>query len=254
MGLVGFAAGTTAAPVSPPTGRRRALASLDTERPPGRTHHRSNRHSRPDREGRHKGRPKNVGRFASAVTSIDTAMPMSRLAVLRVPLPWDEFGLPNPLQTRSTVLVTGPIGWAWDGPAPAFDIDEVPEVDGTAAPGWDLDHVVLLVPSLDAAIGVFADAGLTPRLKVDVRGRPTAFFRVGPLLEVIESAVRGPAIYGVALVTDEPLEVVALRWRSMGRDVTDPKPAIQPGRRIMTVRAVEAGLAVMTPDRDVTAS
>jgi hypothetical protein len=72
---------------------------------------------------------------------------------------------------------------------------------------------------------------------------------VGPLLEVIESPVRAPAVYGVALVTDEPLEVVALRWRSMGREVTDPKPAIQPGRRIMTVQSVEAGLAVMSPDR-----
>ena len=30
---------------------------------------------------------------------------------------------------------------------------------------------------------------------------------------------------------------------------TDPKPAIQPGRRILTVRSVEAGLAVMSPDR-----
>ena len=82
-----------------------------------------------------------------------------------------------------------------------------------------------------------------------VRGRPAAFFRVGPILEVIESPVRRAALYGVVLTTEEPLESVVLRWRSMGRDVTDPKPAIQPGRRIFTVRATAAGLAVMSPDR-----
>jgi len=176
------------------------------------------------------------------------------LTALRVPLPWDEFGLPNPFRTRSTVLTTGSIAWAWDGAAPAFGIEEAPPDDGTAAAGWDLDHVVLLVPDLAEAIDVMSVVDLAPRLKVEVRGRPTAFFRVGPLLEVIESPVRAPAVYGVALVTDEPLEVVALRWRSMGRQVTDPRPAIQPGRRIMTVRAVEAGLAVMSPDRAATAS
>lgn len=175
--------------------------------------------------------------------------PPSRLTTLRLPLPWDEFALPNPLRAGSTVLATGSIGWAWNGLVPWFGIEEIPAETGTPAPGWGLDHVVLLVPDLEEAVANMSVADLAPRLKVDVRGRPTAFFRVGPLLEVIESPVRAPAIYGVALVTDEPLEVVALRWRSMGRDVTDPKPAMQPGRRILTVRAVEAGLAVMSPDR-----
>ena len=174
---------------------------------------------------------------------------MPKLTHLRLPLPWDEFDLPNPLQTRTTVLSTGSIGWSWDGPVPAFEVEVLEPAAGTEREGWDLDHVVLLVPDLDAAIGVLAGAELSPRLRMDVRGRPTAFFRVGPLLEVIESPVRAPAIYGAALVTDEPLEVVALRWRSMGRDVTDPRPAIQPGRRILTVRSTEAGLAVMSPDR-----
>jgi hypothetical protein len=34
----------------------------------------------------------------------------------------------------------------------------------------------------------------------------------------------------------------------MGRDVTDPRDALQPGRRIFTVRATETGFAVMSPD------
>lgn len=170
------------------------------------------------------------------------------LAVVRLPIPWDEFDLPNPLETRSTVLTTGSVGWSWKGTAPNFGIPEAPMVAGESFEGWDLDHVVLLVPDLDQAIETAAAAGLSPRLRLEVKGRATAFFRVGPLLEVIESPVRAAALYGVALVTREPLEVVALRWRAIGRDVTDPRPAVQPGRRIMTVRALEAGLAVMTPD------
>ncbi len=173
------------------------------------------------------------------------------LTAVRVPLPWDEFALPNPLQTRSTVLLTGEIAWAWEPAAPDFGIDACEGVVGTTADGWDLDHVVLLVADLDEAVATMQGIGADPRLRLTVRGRKTAFFRVGPLLEVVESPVRAPALFGVALVTDEPLETVALRWRSLGRDVTDPRPAMQPGRRIMTVRATEAGLAVMSPDRAV---
>lgn len=172
----------------------------------------------------------------------------ARLTAVRLPIPWDAFDLPNPLATRSTVLTTGEPAWRWSSGFPNLGIPQCDDPLGTAAPGWDLDHVVLLVPDLDAAIAILVDTGAAARLRVVVRDRPTAFFRVGPLLEVIESPVRAPALYGVALVTDEPLGVIALRWRSMGLDIADPRPAIQPGRRIMTVRAVEAGFAVMSPD------
>lgn len=175
---------------------------------------------------------------------------MATLTTLQLPLPLDEFDLPNPLQTGSTAILNGPPAWAWSDGAPGFPVEECPAISGTAADGWDLDHVVLLVDDLDAAIDTMAAVGESPRLRLDVKGRPTAFFRVGPLLEVVESPVRQPALYGFALVTDEPLETVALRWRSMGRDVTKPRDALQPGRRILTVRATETGFAVMSPDRE----
>ena len=38
-------------------------------------------------------------------------------------------------------------------------------------------------------------------------------------------------------------------FRARGLDVGDPIPAVQPGRRIFTVKGTEAGLAVMSPDR-----
>ena len=173
------------------------------------------------------------------------------LTALSLPIPWAGFGFPDPLQTRSTTLAYGDIGWSWEPVPPAFHIAECATRPGTPVPGWDLDHVVLLVPDLEMAVATFLELELSPRLRIEIRGRPTAFFRVGPLLEVIESPVRAPALFGIALVTEEPLEVVALRWRAMGRDVSDPKPAIQPGRRVLTVRDVEAGLAVISPDTQV---
>jgi hypothetical protein len=177
--------------------------------------------------------------------------PPAILHTLSLPIPWAELGFPEPLQTRSTALSYGDIGWSWEPGAPTFPVPDCGPRTGQTAPGWDLDHVVLLVPDIDEAVATLGEIDLAPRLRLDVRGRPTAFFRVGPVLEVIQSPVRDPALYGLALVTEEPLEVVVLRWRSLGREVTDPRPAIQPGRRIFTVRDTEAGLAVMSPDRPV---
>lgn len=177
-------------------------------------------------------------------------MPMATLTTLQLPLPLDEFDLPSPLLARSTTIVNGPPAWAWSDAAPSFPVEECEAATGIAADGWDLDHVVLLVDDLDAAVAAMAEIGESPRLRLRVKDRPTAFFRVGPLLEVVESPVRQPSLYGFALVTDEALEVVALRWRAMGRDVTEPRDALQPGRRIFTVRATETGFAVMSPDRE----
>lgn len=177
--------------------------------------------------------------------------PAPTLTTLSLPIPWSELGFPDPLQTRATALTYGDIGWAWEPERPSFPVTACVPRGGEAVPGWDLDHVVLLVPNIEDAVTTLGRIELVPRLRMDVNDRATAFFRVGPILEVIESPVRAASLYGVALVTEEPLEIVALRWRSMGRDVSDPKPAIQPGRRIMTVRDVEAGLAVMTPERQV---
>ncbi|NND03857.1 MAG: hypothetical protein HKN91_13830 [Acidimicrobiia bacterium] len=179
---------------------------------------------------------------------------MATLATLQMPLPWDEFDLPSPLQTRSTTLVEGPPAWAWIDGTPELPIESCEPAAGEAAEGWELDHVVLLVPHLEDAVVAMEAIGEQPRLRMPVNGRPAAFFRVGPVLEVIESPVRQTALYGLVLTADEPLETIVLRWRSMGRDVTDPKPAIQPGRRIFTVRATEAGFAVMSPDQQVASS
>ncbi|MDJ0924605.1 MAG: hypothetical protein QNJ77_08590 [Acidimicrobiia bacterium] len=176
---------------------------------------------------------------------------MATLTTVQLPIPWIEFGFPERLQTRTTCLVDGSPAWSWDPEAPAFGIAATDRHTGTEMEGWDLDHAVVLVPDMAAAISAAEPALGSPRLRTEVQGRATSFYRVGPLLEVIESPVRSPALYGLALVTTEPLETVVLNWRSRGLDVTDPRPAIQPGRRIFTVRGTAAGLAIMSPDRSI---
>lgn len=170
------------------------------------------------------------------------------ITTIQLPIPWVTFGFAARLQTRSTCLVDGSPAWAWDSDPPHLGIPETAAAWGEPSDGWDLDHVVLLVPNMSDALATMAETLGAPRLLTNVKRRPTAFFRVGPLLEVVESPVRAAALFGVALVTTESLEAVVLSWRSRGLDVTDPKPAIQPGRRIFTVRGTAAGLAVMSPD------
>ncbi len=182
------------------------------------------------------------------------AQAMSSLVGLRLPIDWGTFGWPANPRFGKIALATGDPQWAWTDTAPDFGIDAMENPSGHAVDGTTIDHVVLLVPSLDAATTMLGDIGLDPRLKMDVGGRPAAFFRAGPVLEVIESPVRAPSIYGIAVATGEQLETLALRWRAMGVSVGEIKPAIQPGRKIFTVHNLDAGFAVMSEDRAIATS
>lgn len=179
---------------------------------------------------------------------------MSSLIGIRLPIDWTMFDWPANPSFGGVALSTGDPQWAWSGATPSFGIDVIESPRGHAIVGMTVDHMVLLVPSLDDATTTLAAAGLEPRLKMNVRDRPAAFFRAGPVLEVIESPIRAPSIYGIALSTDEQLETIALKWRAMGVSVGEIKPAIQQGRRIFTVHDVDAGFAVMSSDRAVASS
>lgn len=177
---------------------------------------------------------------------------MGTLTGLRLPIEWGAFGFPEFPELGGLVLSTGDVAWSWSGEAPNLPIAAFEPPVGEPQPEeWGIDHVVVMVEDLDRVLAAFAAVDLAPRLRATFRDREMAFIRAGSVIELIESPVRDVALYGVALVTSEPLEVVALRWRARGHDVTDPKPAIQPGRRIMSVRGVDSGLAVMSPDRAV---
>jgi hypothetical protein len=178
---------------------------------------------------------------------------MPAIIGLQLPIDWTAFGWPIRPSFDGIALSSGDPQWAWSDSAPAFGIGSMENTRGHPVDGIVVDHVVLLVPSLAESTAILGAIGLEPRLKMKVRDRPAAFFRVGPVLEVIESPVRGASIYGVALSVEEQLETVALKWRTMGVSVGEITPAIQQGRRIFTVHDLEAGLAVMSQDRATSA-
>lgn len=179
---------------------------------------------------------------------------MSRITGLELPIDWTIFGWPERPSLAGITLTTGDPRWTWEPAAPAFEIHTMPPHKGDLVEDMAIDHVVLLVPELEQAIATLSRIGLAPRLRMPVGGRPAAFFRAGPVLEVIESPVRQASIYGIAVTTQLPLDTLALNWRSRGLSIGGTKDAIQPGRRIFTVHDLDAGFAVMSHDTDVPVS
>jgi hypothetical protein len=113
-----------------------------------------------------------------------------------------------------------------------------------------LDHVVAMTPDLDRTFAALEAAGLElRRVREAGKGLRQGFFRLGPaILEVagdVEPA--GPARFWgmVAVVAD--LDAAA---EHLGDRLGTPKDAVQPGRRIATVReaaGLGVPLALMTP-------
>jgi hypothetical protein len=124
-----------------------------------------------------------------------------------------------------------------------------------------LDHLVAFSPGLDRTVPVLEAAGLDLRC---VREQPTpggaprqAFFRLGEvILEVVETPPRSreerdpdapSRFWGLALRVDDLDRCAAF----LGERLGEPRAAVQPGRRIATLRR-EAGLGVavafMTPE------
>ncbi|MCW2988040.1 MAG: Glyoxalase/bleomycin resistance protein/dioxygenase [Solirubrobacterales bacterium] len=123
-----------------------------------------------------------------------------------------------------------------------------------------VDHVVAIAPDLDRTVAALVEAGLDLRR---IREQPTpagaprqAFFRLGAtILEVVQEPEQAreraggdrPAFFwGLAFIAPDLEATVA----GLGDVVGEARPAVQPGRRIATLRR-SAGLAVpvalMTP-------
>ena len=119
-----------------------------------------------------------------------------------------------------------------------------------------IDHVVAFTPDRSRTAAALEEAGLDLRR---LRDEPTpagggwqAFFRIGEaILEVIENPKPrdpdGPArLWGLAFLVDSLETTQAV----LGDRLSQPRPAVQPGREIATLRP-EAGLsfgcAFMTP-------
>ena len=123
-----------------------------------------------------------------------------------------------------------------------------------------VDHVVLLSPDLDRTVAELEsqDFDLRRRREGETPGGSTrqAFFRAGePILEVVQapegtSVARDPngaaRLWGLAFLVEDMNHT----GRELGDLLGRPRDAVQPGRRIATLRP-EAGLgpaiAFMTP-------
>jgi hypothetical protein len=117
----------------------------------------------------------------------------------------------------------------------------------------ELDHVVAITPALERTVAALEAAGLDLRR---IREEPTpagaprqAFFRLGAtILEVVQEppeaieragAGRSAFFWGLAFIAPDLDTTVA----GLGDRVSEIRAAIQPGRRIATLRR-SAGLAV----------
>jgi hypothetical protein len=116
-----------------------------------------------------------------------------------------------------------------------------PQPNGVVA----IDHVVAFTPDLDRTMSALQAAGVDFRR---LREEPTpaggghqAFFRMGEvILEVVHAGREGPArLWGISFLVDDLDATVA----HLGELVSEARDAVQPGRRIATLRR-EAGLGV----------
>ncbi len=157
----------------------------------------------------------------------------------------------------------GIIGWSLRGlPADGLleDIDGVPTTRSqadVAAPAAHpngvtaIDHVVLLSPHLDRTVAALATVGADPRREREgeLGGRPIrqVFFRFAEvILEVVGAPAgtgEGPAtLWGITYVVAD-IEATAAFF---GERTAPVKPAVQPGRRITTLRHDAFGMSVRT--------
>ncbi|GFG55775.1 glyoxalase [Mycolicibacterium agri] len=154
----------------------------------------------------------------------------------------------------------GIVGWSLRGLLDAFDIDGIPTARSDAAvaePGTHangvtaIDHVVLMSPDLDRTVESLAAIGVRPRRQREgeLGGRPIrqVFFRFG---EVIVEAVGSPTtasdgpstLWGITYVVADIDAAAAF----FGAAATPVKDAVQPGRRITTLRHRDLGMSVPT--------
>jgi hypothetical protein len=156
---------------------------------------------------------------------------------------------------------TGIVGWALAGlPAGTDDLDGIPTRASHQQPSppaahpngvTAIDHVVLLTPDLRRTVGALAAVGVDPRRERDgeLGGRPIrqVFFRLGEVIaEVVGSpsdAGDGPAtLWGVTYTVAD----IAATAAYYGDRTAPVKDAVQPGRRITTLRHHEFGMTVRT--------
>ena len=148
-------------------------------------------------------------------------------------------------------------------PTPVVDTPPTPVIDESVdrvAAGADpsehpngaiaLDHVVILTPDFDRTAAALADRGMPLRREAERNGARQGFRRLGPaIMEIVQAPDGDTRFWGLVVIVSD---LDALRER-LGDDLGEPRPAVQPGRRIATLRR-SAGLgpavAFMDPEPD----
>lgn len=147
-------------------------------------------------------------------------------------------------------LPSGKLLIAIDGVPTGADIDGIqcagyvalPEAAGSS--GFHVDHVVLMTNDLDRTCDAVTEVSGYPLKRVREVGEiRQGFHRIGEdgvILEVVERVdVSETSLWGLVLSTESFEDIVT----RAGDLVTAPKAAVQPGRRISTVKN-SAGLGV----------
>ena len=155
----------------------------------------------------------------------------------------------------------GIVGWSLRGlpsNGSVGDLDGIPTTTSSAlaaAPAAHangvtaIDHIVLLSPDLGRTVESLVSIGVHPRRERDAElgGRPVRqiFFRLGEVIvEVVgspETVSEGPStLWGITYVAAD-IDATASFF---GDRTTPVKEAVQPGRRITTLRHDELGISV----------
>lgn len=158
---------------------------------------------------------------------------------------------------------SGIVGWSLRGLPTDRVIDDLDGIPTTASrvgvpvPATHpngvttIDHVVLMSPNLGRTVDALASIGAHPRRQRDAElgGRPVRqiFFRLTDVIvEVVgspESAGEGPSVlWGLTYIVAD-IDATASHF---GDRTTPVKDAVQPGRRITTLRHRELGISVPT--------
>ena len=106
-----------------------------------------------------------------------------------------------------------------------------------------IDHVVAVTPEFDATAAELDSAGLPLKRVRDAGGFRQGFRRLGgPILELVEASKAPMTEWWGLTITVEDLGALPAEL------ITEPKPAVQPGRQIATARSPGTPLAFMTPE------
>ena len=157
----------------------------------------------------------------------------------------------------SEELPSGALEIAFDGVQSGADLDGIQcaefisTPDGLESSDSLIDHVVVMTNNLERTCEAVTEVTGCPLKRVREVGEiRQGFHRVGEggvILEVVERAdVSRTSLWGLVIATPSFDDLV----QAAGDLVSEPKDAVQPGRRISTVKA-KAGLgipvALMTP-------